>query len=395
MKEKLYTAGELAKLAGVSLRTIRFYDIKGLLKPVSYSEAGYRYYNQDSVERLQRILMLKYLGFSLQQIEEALGQEQHTQALLQQQKELLVQRKKHLEEMISTIDVMEKSDDADRWGYLIRLLNLLTEEEKVKEQYVHADNLEKRIRLHRDYSTATEDWTTWVYERLELQEGQRVLELGCGNGQFWVENVYDLPEGLHLTLTDRSEGMLNQTREKMEQYAELLQERKIEICYQVMDANALQLDEAAYDCIVANHMLYHVENKEGCFREIARALKPAGIFCCATNGDNHMKEIHELVVEFDERIDMPFMGLTSSFRLENGEAQLKRFFGKVTCERQENALVVDEADAIYDYVYSYPGNAPYILDRKGEEFRKLLWGKIEKEGSICIQKDCGMFVCGK
>ena len=44
MKEKLYTAGEVANMAGVSLRTIRFYDSKGLLKPVFYSEAGYRYY---------------------------------------------------------------------------------------------------------------------------------------------------------------------------------------------------------------------------------------------------------------------------------------------------------------------------------------------------------------
>ena len=40
MGETLYTAGEIAKIAGVSLRTIRFYDAKGLLKPVSYSEAG-------------------------------------------------------------------------------------------------------------------------------------------------------------------------------------------------------------------------------------------------------------------------------------------------------------------------------------------------------------------
>ena len=69
MGETLYTAGEIAKIAGVSLRTIRFYDVKGLLKPVSYSDAGYRYYNQESLIILQRILMLKYLGFSLQQIE--------------------------------------------------------------------------------------------------------------------------------------------------------------------------------------------------------------------------------------------------------------------------------------------------------------------------------------
>ena len=64
--EILYTAGEIAKIAGVSLRTIRFYDVKGLLKPVSYSDAGYRYYNQESLAVLQKILMLKYLGFSLQ-----------------------------------------------------------------------------------------------------------------------------------------------------------------------------------------------------------------------------------------------------------------------------------------------------------------------------------------
>ena len=393
MGEKLYTAGELAKLAGVSLRTIRFYDVKGLLKPVSYSEAGYRYYNQESVEHLQRILMLKYLGFSLQKIEEMLRSSSDTMAQLAQQKELLGARKKQLEEMITTIEYMEKGDSEDQWGYLLRLLNLLTEEEKVREQYVSADNLEKRIRLHQGYSTATEDWSHWVFERFRLQEGQRVLEIGCGNGSLWCGNVHNLPNGLHLTLSDRSEGMLKQTRENLAKVAVELQERNIQVDFVVLDANELQLEPASYDCIIANHMLYHVENKEGCFREVARALKPDGIFCCATNGCDHMKELHELVAAFDDRIDMPFMGITSSFRLENGEEQLRRFFKTVECNRHDNALIVDEADAIYDYVYSYPGNAPYILDQRGEEFRKLLWEKIEKEGSIYIKKDCGMFVC--
>ena len=146
---------------------------------------------------------------------------------------------------------------------------------------------------------------------------------------------------------------------------------------------------------ILNHMLYHVENKEGCFREVARALKPDGIFCCATNGNNHMKEMHEMVAAFDERIDMPFMGITSSFRLENGEEQLCKYFHDIQCDRHENALIVDEVDVIYDYVYSYPGNSPYILDQRGDEFRKMLKDKIEREGSIYIQKDCGMFICGK
>lgn len=149
MGETLYTAGEIAKIAGVSLRTIRFYDAKGLLKPVTYSEAGYRYYNQESLVILQRILMLKYLGFSLQQIEKMiqedidLKRDMNTQ--LAEQKQLLQEKKAQLEQMIATIEIMEKSAEGDRWSYLVHLLNLLTDEEKIQEQYKNSSNLEKRI----------------------------------------------------------------------------------------------------------------------------------------------------------------------------------------------------------------------------------------------------------
>ena len=54
-----FTAGELANMLGVSARTVRFYDEKGLLNPCEYSDAGYRIYDEDSVVRLQKILMLK------------------------------------------------------------------------------------------------------------------------------------------------------------------------------------------------------------------------------------------------------------------------------------------------------------------------------------------------
>ncbi|MBE5844957.1 MAG: MerR family transcriptional regulator [Butyrivibrio sp.] len=63
-----FTAGELAKMLGVSARTVRFYDEKELLNPCGYSEAGYRIYDEDSVVRLQKILMLKYMDFSLEQM---------------------------------------------------------------------------------------------------------------------------------------------------------------------------------------------------------------------------------------------------------------------------------------------------------------------------------------
>ncbi len=394
MKDKLYTAGEIAKLTGVSLRTIRFYDAKGLLKPVAYSEAGYRYYDRDSVDRLQRILVLKYLGFSLQQIEEMTKAEDNIEPQLSRQKSLLLQRKKQLEEIIATLETMEKSSGEERWNYLLQLLNMLTDEEKVKKQYETSENLERRIRLH-DYSTSPQDWMNWVYERMQPEAGERILEIGCGNGNLWQRNIHALPEGLHLVLTDRSEGMLEQAERSLAPYRDLLEERRISTEYCVMDAETLCLPEKYYDKIIANHMLYHVENREACLREIRSALKDSGIFFCSTIGNNHMKELHEIVSSFDGRIEMPFSRITTGFRLENGEVQLRKFFAGVKCERQENDLIVDNAEAVYDYVYSYPGNAPCILEQRGTEFRELLEEMLRREGAIYIQKDTGMFTCRK
>lgn len=396
MDKKMYTAGEIAKLAGVSIKTIRFYDAKGLLKPVTYSEAGYRYYDKSSVAILQKILMLKYLGFSLQQIEGMTKSDSDMsfEVQLSRQKELLRQRKKQLEELLETIEIMEKSDESQRWDYLIRLLNLLTDEEKVKQQYETSVNLERRINLHA-YSTAEQNWMEWVYDRLPLKEGAKVLEIGCGTGLLWKENIYRLPEKMELTLTDRSEGMLEQTRSALKEYEGLLIEKGIHIVYRIMDGDALALPEKEYDCIIANHMLYHVVKREACLNTIANAIKPEGSFCCSTVGDSHMRELHELLKDFDDKLEMPFTSITAGFHLENGEEQLRKFFSRVKCMVQDNDLLVDNAEAIYDYVYSYPGNAPCILDRRGEEFRQLIQERIDCDGSFFIHKSAGMFVCEK
>lgn len=398
MEEKFYTVSEIAKMAGVSLRTIRFYDAKGLLNPVAYSEAGYRYYNRESLVILQRILMLKYLGFSLQQIERmlksgSLGAEDMNKQF-SEQKRLLLEKKQHLEQLITTIETIENSGGEDRWTYLQHLLNLMTEEEKIVEQYENDSNLKRRINIH-EYSTGEQEWMNWVFERLNLQQGQKVLEIGCGNGLLWCRNIYALPEGLCLTLTDRSEGMLQETRKSLEQFQKLFQERNIRIEYLVMDANELSLCPGTYDCIIANHMLYHVQKREKCLREISGALKPEGIFCCTTIGKEHMRELHKLVNLFDAEIEMPLQNTTMGFRLENAKEQLEPYFSVVERQDHDNDLVVDDVDAIYNYVYSYPGNAPYILDQKGEGFRKMLQEKMEQEGAIFIHKSTGMFICRK
>lgn len=69
----VYTVKQLADLAGVSARTLHYYDQIGLLQPSSYGDNGYRQYRADDLLRLQQILFFKELGFSLKQIEEVIG----------------------------------------------------------------------------------------------------------------------------------------------------------------------------------------------------------------------------------------------------------------------------------------------------------------------------------
>ena len=398
MNDKYYTAGEIARIAGVSLRTIRYYDTKGLLPPVSHSESGYRYYDKHSLALLQRIMMLKYLGFSLEQIQHLIAAQEadelDQEAILDQQKCLLLERRKHLEQLISTIELAQHSTEEDKWQVLVRCLNLLTNDEKVLAQYQNPDNLKRRINIH-TYSTSPQDWMEWVYERLTLQPGETVLELGCGTGLLWMERTHLLPEGLHLILTDRSEAMLEQTRKNLAPYEKELIQSRIRIEYQILDADALELPAASYDRIIANHMLYHVEHRDICLAAIARGLKPEGTFYCSTVGDTHMQELHQLVIEFDPRIEVPFQSLTGAFHLENAKPQLLRHFAHAERQDQDNDLIVDDPQAIYDYIYSFPGNASLILEHKGRELLSLIEDKLRREGAMFIHKSTGMFICRK
>ena len=65
-----YSSGEFAKKAHITKKTVRYYDEHNILKPSYVNENGARFYNDDDFARLQQILFLKYLGFSLDDIKE-------------------------------------------------------------------------------------------------------------------------------------------------------------------------------------------------------------------------------------------------------------------------------------------------------------------------------------
>ncbi len=100
-----YTVKQLAELAGVSVRTLHYYDEIGLLRPERVPENGYRVYGQEALLRLQQILFLRELDFSLSEIGELLDRPGFDLgAALLLQREALQQRIRRLHSLIETID---------------------------------------------------------------------------------------------------------------------------------------------------------------------------------------------------------------------------------------------------------------------------------------------------
>lgn len=100
-----YKIKEAASLAGVSVRTLHYYDEIKLLKPSSVSSSGYRLYTDKDLENLQQILFFRELGFNLQEIKEILGSTSFDkkEALVSHRK-LLCEKKRRLEKIIETVD---------------------------------------------------------------------------------------------------------------------------------------------------------------------------------------------------------------------------------------------------------------------------------------------------
>lgn len=394
MPDKLYTAEELAKMAGVSLRTVRFYDSKGILKPIAHSDSGYRYYDCSSVERLQKILMMKFIGFSLEQIQQIMSSDSDSVKLsLAAQKNLLLEKKAHIEAIISALDEAQGIEGDELWEKLSEIMKFTAQKEKIITQYADDSNLQRRINIHA-YSTAETPWMQWVFDRLEISGGMKILEIGCGNALLWRENIDRIPENTEIYLTDYSQGMVESAENLLSEFKRQTDSRGIKFRFGTADANDLKIC-GKYDLVIANHVLYHVRERGRLLERVHDLLNDGGRFCCTTIGQQHMEELNRMLSEFSSEIQSPFFEMFNEFTLENGGELLQRVFDRVQREEQDSNLIVDDARAIYDYVYSYPGNVKEILDNRGGDFITMIRDKIEKEGAMFIRKSQGIFTCSK
>src|SRR6266700_7122440 len=167
LDQRFYQTGEFARRATVSIRTLRFYDKAGLLSPSGYTEAGYRLYTDSDFFRLQQILALKFLGFSLGEIKRYL----HVgpialQESLALQKLMMQEKREQLDTIIQALDETEKllTGNSGDWDAIVKVIQVMQMQQSNDwvKKYFTDEQLQKMEELSK--SSYTEEQRAQIVE---------------------------------------------------------------------------------------------------------------------------------------------------------------------------------------------------------------------------------------
>ena len=391
IKKGFYSSGEFAARAHVSLRTVRYYDRIGLLSPSAHSDAGARLYNDADLGRMQQILLYKYLGFSLDDIREMTmaGADQHflLETMRVQQKlvqERIGQMQAVAEALSSTMSALQKGQEVD-YDHMLALIDSDAMERSLKTQYQNAANITARIRLHSLYSTNPLGWFVWLYQQASIQDGMKILEIGCGNGALWQQNLSVLPPHVQIVLSDISAGMIHDVQNRFRNDARF--------SCMVFDAAHMPFDDNTFDLVIANHMLFYCDDLSQVLQECARVLKVNGHLEASTYSSRHMKEITELVQSFSPQIVLSKDKLYEKFGLDHGAQLLSPYFRDIERRKYQDSIVLHEAEPLIAYILSCHGNQNQLLLDRYKEFHDYVVKMTA--GGFTITKDAGVFLAVK
>jgi ubiquinone/menaquinone biosynthesis C-methylase UbiE len=267
------------------------------------------------------------------------------------------------------------------------------------EQYKDASNLNARVEIHRRFSTNAYGWNRWVFDALEtLPQQARVLELGCGPAYLWAENADRIPAGWNITLSDLSDGMLDEARKNVSRSGHSFEFKQIDA------QQSIPFDDETFDVVIANHMLYHVPDRVKAITEIRRVLrsaddisgrspddssgKPGGCLIATTVGDQHMSELNAWLRRVSA--DPNFALFPLAFTLESGLAQLQPYFRQVEMRRYEDSLQITEIEPLIAYIHSSM-QVKKFSESALAELRSDLERELQSKGMLFVGKDSGLF----
>lgn len=176
---RTYRVKDVARLAGVSVRTLHYYDEIGLLPPASRSDAGYRLYDDDSLLRLQQILIQRELGLTLEDIRRALDDPDFDrEKTLRRQRAQLVARSQTTAEMIRAVDRALEILDRGKKGRAMEMKEIFdgfdpaAHEAEAQARWGDTDAYRVSAKRAADYTS--DDWRRIKQEQSKIYDDMAV-----------------------------------------------------------------------------------------------------------------------------------------------------------------------------------------------------------------------------
>ncbi|WP_289306503.1 class I SAM-dependent methyltransferase, partial [Paenibacillus terrae] len=206
-----------------------------------------------------------------------------------------------------------------------------------------------------------------------------------GDGTFWLRNAERIPRGWRITLTDMSSGMVEEARCR-------LGSNNSQFKLLSVDAQQIPFHDEHFDMVIANNMLYHVQDIPRAIREMHRVLKRGGIVCTSTMSTQHLQEVEHLAVSFDPDLHVLDQAI-KRFHLGNGGDLLSSCFSDLRLLRYDDRLLVDEAEPLIEYMISTPMNArERLVGAAIDKFRDHVKRLLEQNGALEMTKENGIFL---
>lgn len=390
MNDKM-TSGEIAKKAGVSQKAVRLYDEKGLLKPTEYSDGNYRLYDKEALQILEKIVALKQIGFSLEEIRDNLtsGDAVDIRDALKMQLAIMEEKRYKIEMVIDAINrtLAQKEESLD-WDDVANIVQSVTLDQT-------ADLAHWKALQH----TVSEDWYVQIFRSMGFAAGNKVLDLGCGYSKIWRNNWNIIPEGTKIYAYDIP-GSWAEDFEKYikENEGSLPKDVAIDLVYADLDKAASweKIDsEQKYDRIIAHYVFDEVKNIEAIVEKASKVLSKDGFF--SINGpDVTTWDIFFKSAMSEAGIEADFIDERIAENLAERDAYIEmvgKYFTKIKTIELHSSFRFDEADDIMEFLkrrYEVQSKFFSVNEKKIKEY---FAGRIAKDGEILITTDSHFLHC--
>lgn len=377
-----YSFREFSQMTHTTLRTLRYYESINLITPVI--ENGMKYIDESYFVHLQTIQLLKKAGYTLEEIK-CIIKDKNIEEQIIIQKDLLNIQLTNIKTMLSLIEELQTENHMNIRDIYTKFLKIQNKQ-NLQLQFETPDGLQTRVLFHHRHTHFDQNFHEWMFEHYEFHNGDKVLEIGCGDGTLWQCNSERIPKDIEITLTDVSQNMIEESYMKLKHISQIKS-------YEYADCFHLPYNNESFDIIIINHVLMYFDNLEHALKEIYRVLKKDGTLYCSTIAKDMMKERDEMLKCFDSKISFDQDILYNRFGYENGKEKLSRYFCDIELFDRKEIYQITDIDLFYQFMLSGKGLSPNLesLYKKKAQFYEYLKKYFDKNNVFSLTIHAGMF----